>query len=170
MQEIVQGETISARRLVFFRMWDDADGITGATGLTVTAEIVKADETSYSAVEGGASDFITEISDGDYVIELSENDVDTVGPARLKFTATDALDQIKDIEVNPSVDSTDTETLSMEKSLEIILAMVMGKTTVSTVDSDTKRVIFFGRDGVTEIARVDVSVTTSGLREASVIA
>ena len=67
------------------------------------------------------------------------------------------------------VDSTDTETITYRKALEIILAMVMGETVVSTVDSDTKRVQFLGRDGATVIAQVDVSSVTSGLREDSLI-
>jgi len=170
MQRIIQGETTSNLRVVFFRMWDDDDGISGATGLTITAEIVKADETTYSAIDGGASDPITEIGSGDYVLELSENDLDTLGPARIKLTATGALDQLVDIEVRRAVDSTGTESLSIEKALEVLLAVSVGETVVSDVDSDTKRVSYLGRDDVTEIAHDDVSTTTSGLREASVIA
>lgn len=67
------------------------------------------------------------------------------------------------------VDSTDTETISAAKALELIVAAIGGKTTVSTVDADTKRVQFKGRDGTTTILTVDTSSTTSGSREESSI-
>ena len=67
------------------------------------------------------------------------------------------------------VDSTGTEVVSAAKALELVVAAIGGKTTVSTVDVDTKRVQFKGRDGTTTILQVDTSSTTSGSREASLI-
>jgi len=67
------------------------------------------------------------------------------------------------------IDSTGGETVTMAKALEVILAAIIGQTIVSTVDSDTKRMQFLGRDDATVIAQVDVSTTTAGSREDSLI-
>jgi len=169
MNEFSQNESDADLREVDFQMVSDTDGITGATGLTITVEIVKAGESAYAAIEGGSSEPITEVGDGTYKVELGAGDLDTLGGGTLKFTATNALNNFINFTVKPQVDSTDTEQLTLEKAVEAILAVVAGKATVSDVDSDTKRIVFKGRDGSTTIVQVDVSTTTSGSREASTI-
>ena len=71
--------------------------------------------------------------------------------------------------LDEDIDSTGGEAITVLKALEALLAAVVGKTVISTVDSDTKRVQFLGRDELTVIAQVDVSTTTSGSREDSLI-
>ena len=67
------------------------------------------------------------------------------------------------------IDSTGGDPTTILKAIETVLAAAIGKTIISIVDSDTKRVQFLGRDGVTVIATVDVSSITSGSREVSTI-
>jgi len=169
MRKLYQNEPVANKREIFFRMVSDTDGVTGATGLTIAAQICKADESSFAAIVGGESDPITEIGNGIYKCQLDEADLDTVGEAVLRFSATDALDCFVSLLIQSQVDSTGTETITPEKALEAILAAVGGKTIVSTVDSDTKRVQFLGRDGTTTVLQVDVSTATAGSREASTV-
>ena len=76
---------------------------------------------------------------------------------------------INEFRLEADVDSTGSEAITITKALEVMLAVIAGQTVVSTVDSDTKRVQFLGRDGATVIAQVDVSSITSGSREDSLI-
>ena len=90
-----QSESIAARRDLFVQMVSEDDGVTPETELSLTVEIVKAGGSSYAGIAGGSS----EIGSGTYKISLAAGDLDTVGRAMVKITATGALDQFVPIEV-----------------------------------------------------------------------
>ena len=100
MRQFQQSESVAARRDLFVQMVSDDDGLTGATGLSLTVEIVKAGGSDYAGIAGSDA----EISDGTYKISLAAGDLDTVGGAMLKITATDALPQLVPIQIVTSLD------------------------------------------------------------------
>ena len=170
MRYFVKSETTESKRTVPIQMVNIDDGITPETGLTLVVEILKPGAVSYASIAGSSA----EISDGTYLITLAAADLSAVGHGMLKVedevTEPTASAQYIPIFIkDEEIDSTATEPITPLKALEVILAAIIGQTVVSTVDSDTKRVQFLGRDDATVIAQVDVSTTTAGSREDSLI-
>lgn len=95
MRQISQDEATAALRELQLEMYDDADGITAKTGLTLTVQIVKAGGSSYANIAGSSA----EISSGTYKISLAAGDVDTLGEATVKISATGAVTRLRHIEV-----------------------------------------------------------------------
>ena len=89
MRLFQKNESDSNRRDLFVQMVDASDYATPKTGLTLTTQIVKAGESSYSNISGSSS----EIGNGTYKISLATGDLDTEGEAMLKVTATGAVTQ-----------------------------------------------------------------------------
>ena len=90
-----QNESVGARRDIFVQMVDSADHITPKTGLTLTVQIVKAASSSYAGIAGTSA----EVGNGTYRISLAAADLDTLGTAMLKVTATGAAGQYVPIQV-----------------------------------------------------------------------
>lgn len=90
-----QNEPIPTRRDVFIQMVDAVDQVTPKASLTLTVAIVKAGATTYVPIAGACS----EISDGTYRISLAPGDLDTLGQAMLKASATGAAPQFIPIQV-----------------------------------------------------------------------
>ena len=95
MRAFQQSESVAARRDFFVQMVSDDDGLTAATGKSLTVEIVKAGGSSYASIAGSSS----EIGSGTYKVSLAAGDLDTVGEAILKITATGALPQFVPVQV-----------------------------------------------------------------------
>ena len=89
MRYIQKNESVAICREVLVQMVSDADNLSPATGLTLTAEVVKAGGSAYAAIAGTCS----EIGQGTYRVALVAADVDTEGPAMLRITATGARAQ-----------------------------------------------------------------------------
>ncbi len=88
-------ESVAARRDVFVQMVDAADQVSPKPSLTLTVEMVKAGGNVYAAVTG----VVEEIGSGTYRISLAAGDLDTLGQAMLKITATGALNQYIPLQV-----------------------------------------------------------------------
>jgi len=95
MRLFQQDETTAAKRDIFVQMVDENDFVTAETGLTLTVEIVKAGEAAYAGIAGSSS----EIGSGTYKISLAAADLDTLGEAMLKVTATGAATQFIPLQV-----------------------------------------------------------------------
>jgi len=95
VRQISQNDATAALRELQLEMYDDADGITAKTGLTLTAQIVKAGGSSYANIAGSSA----EIGSGTYKINLAAGDVDTLGEATVKISATGAVTRFRHIEV-----------------------------------------------------------------------
>ncbi|MHC4445646.1 MAG: hypothetical protein ACYTBZ_01540 [Planctomycetota bacterium] len=95
MRQYQKNESTVAERDLFIQMVDEDNLVTPETGLSLTVEVVKAGESSYSAISGSSS----EIGNGTYKISLAAADLDTVGEAMLKITATGAANQYVPIQV-----------------------------------------------------------------------
>ena len=83
------------RRDLFVQMVDATDRVTPKTGLNLTVQIVKAGSAAY--VNSGA--VVSEIGVGTYRLRLANSDLDTLGAAMLKVTATGALNQYVPMQV-----------------------------------------------------------------------
>jgi hypothetical protein len=90
-----QSEAITARRDVFIQMVDAVDQVTPKTGLAPAVAIVKAGAASYASIAGTC----VEVSDGTYRISLAAADLDTLGQAMLKITASGAAPQFIPLQV-----------------------------------------------------------------------
>jgi hypothetical protein len=90
-----KSESVASRRDLFVQMVDAADRFTPKTGLTLSVQIVKASGGAYADVTGESS----EVGEGTYRIRLATADLDTVGSAMLKITASDAVPQYVPIQV-----------------------------------------------------------------------
>ena len=90
-----QFESVAARRDLFVQMVDEADRFTPKTGLTLTVQIVKAAGSSYAGIAGTS----VEVGGGTYRISLAASDLDTLGAAMLKVTATGAVGQYVPVQV-----------------------------------------------------------------------
>lgn len=95
MRAFQQSESVAARRDFFVQMILDTDGLTAATGKSLTVEIVKAGGSSYGAIAGSSA----EVGDGTYKVSLATGDLDTVGEAMIQITATGCLAQFVPIQV-----------------------------------------------------------------------
>jgi len=95
MRLFQQDEASADKRVLFVQMVDENDFVTPETGLSLTVEIVKADEAAYAAIAGSDS----EISSGTYKISLATADLDTLGHASVRVTATGAAAVIIPVEV-----------------------------------------------------------------------
>lgn len=103
MRHYQQSESVAAKRDLFVQMVDGSDYVTAETGLTLTVEIVKAGAASYSAIAGSSA----EIGNGTYKISLAAADLNTLGEAMLKITATGAATQFVPLQVSTvSADAT----------------------------------------------------------------
>lgn len=83
-----QSEATAARRTVTFVCVDDTDGKTAETGLTFSSSEVSVRKPagSYAAVTNIGT--ITEIADGEYELELTATELNTLGPLHLKIEKT----------------------------------------------------------------------------------
>lgn len=88
-------ESVAQRRDVFVQMVDSADHVTPKPGLTLSMQMAKAGDTQYRSCAGAAS----EIGDGTYRIRLDPSDLDTLGAAVLKVTASGADNRYVAIQV-----------------------------------------------------------------------
>jgi len=95
MRAFQQSESVAAGRDFFVQMVSDDDGLTPATGKSLTVKIVKAGGSSYGAIAGSS----VEIGDGTYKISLATGDLDTVGEAMIQMTATGCLPEYVPIQV-----------------------------------------------------------------------
>lgn len=59
--------------------------------------------------------------------------------------------------------------IDYETLMNSLIAVLAGETEIEDIDSDTKRIKFFNRDGIEVLVEVDISKTISGLRTASII-
>jgi hypothetical protein len=118
----------------------------------------------YVAAPGAATQLIPievvllhdEVHSAKATVEGTDTKVDTVDGV------VDAINVVTAALAN--VDSTGTEAITAAKALEVMLAVLAGKASVSQVDGTTNRVSFIGRDGTTVLMQVDVSANTSGSR------
>jgi hypothetical protein len=90
-----QSESVAARRDLPVFMVDATDRVTAETGLTLTVEILKAGTTTFSAFSGDYD----EAEHGLYQVHLAAGDLDTIGAAMLRITASGAATQFVPIQV-----------------------------------------------------------------------
>lgn len=90
-----QNEAEAGRRDVFVQMVDAIDYLTPMTGLSVTVEMVKSGGSSYAA----AGAVVTEVGTGTYRVRLAASDLDVLGPAMLRVTASGAAAQYVPVQV-----------------------------------------------------------------------
>ena len=83
------------RRDFFVQMVDATDCVTPKTGLSLTVQMVKAGSTAYANT--GAT--VNEVGVGTYRLRLASSDLNTLGAAMLKITATGALNQYVPMQV-----------------------------------------------------------------------
>lgn len=95
MRQIQQNEALAALRELQLEMYDDLDGVTPKTGLTLTVQIAKAGASGYADIAGSTS----EIGSGTYKVGLAAGDVDTPGEATLRVSAPGAVTRFRHIEV-----------------------------------------------------------------------
>ena len=95
MRLFQKNESSADKRALFVQMVDSSDHVTPKTGLTLTVQMVKADESSYGSISGSAA----EVANGTYKISLASADLDTEGQAMLKITASGADNQYIPIQV-----------------------------------------------------------------------
>ena len=95
MRQIQQNEAVAALREFQLEMYDELDGVTPETGLTLTVQVVKAGGSSYAGIAGSSG----EIGSGTYKVSLATGDVDTLGEATFKISATGAVTRFRHIEV-----------------------------------------------------------------------
>jgi hypothetical protein len=95
MRQIQQNEATAAERELQLEMYDDLDGVTPKSGLALTVQVVKAGGSSYANIAGSSA----EIGSGTYKVSLAAGDVDTLGEATLKISATGAITRFRHIEV-----------------------------------------------------------------------
>jgi hypothetical protein len=90
-----QSESVAGRRDIFVQMVDSVDNVTPKTGLTLTVQMVKAGGSVYANIAGSSA----EVANGTYKISLASGDLNTLGHAMLKITATNAANQYVPIQV-----------------------------------------------------------------------
>ncbi len=95
MLVLQKDEAVAARRDIFVQMVDSVDLVTPKTGLTLTLQIVKAGGGAYANIAGSSA----EVSNGTYKISLSAGDLNTLGQAMLKITASGAANQYVPIQI-----------------------------------------------------------------------
>lgn len=90
-----QNEAVAGRRDLFVLMVDATDRVTPKTGLSLTVQVVKSGGSAYAA--SGAT--VTEIGAGTYRVRLASSDLDTLGMAMLKVSASGAVVEYVPVQV-----------------------------------------------------------------------